>query len=358
MGKALAFLHLLLVLGSWVNSRALVHQGRYATGMDPPGQRVSESATRFLRSLIGTVETEKNQKGSMTERGLARTRAASSWRRWAKGPVQLRLVQRSTVWWPTWIGSSIIVSLLFVSIFWWFADGESFLSLNHRLPAEVLVVEGWVGRSGIHAAVAEFEQNGYQYIVASGGPTSGLWEDERGNYAEMAAGEILRLGVPKERLIVAPAASTESGRTFESAVAVRRALQAAGIDSKAINVFTFGSHARRSRLVFAKVDGPGTQVGVISWAPPGYVALPWWRSSERAREMLGETAGYLYEVLFNSGRGSNFPWSAHPAAQVSFLGGWAAAEAKGFMQDAVLNSARNDDDIRSPMISFKTARPQ
>src|SRR4029077_8696711 len=96
-------------------------------------------------------------------------------------------------------------------------------------------------------------------------------------------------------------------RTFESAVAAWRALQAVGIHPRTVNVFTFGPHARRSRLVFAKADGPGTDVGVIGWIPSGYVALPWWQSSERARELLAETAGYLYEVLFNSGRGSSAP---------------------------------------------------
>jgi len=60
-------------------------------------------------------------------------------------------------------------------------------------------------------------------------------------------------------------------------------------------------------LVFAKVDGPGTDVGVIGWIPSGYVVVPWWRSSERARELLEETAGYMYEVLFNSSRSSNSP---------------------------------------------------
>jgi uncharacterized SAM-binding protein YcdF (DUF218 family) len=219
----------------------------------------------------------------------------------------LRLAQRRTVWCPTWLGSFCIFALLVIPVAWWFTCGESFLSLTRRLPAHVLVVEGWIGRPGIRAAVAEFGQRGYQYIVASGGLTSGRWEDEPASYAEMAAGEMIRSGVPKERIIVATAEYTESHRTFESAVAVWRALQAAGIHPKAVNVFTFGPHARRSRLVFAKVDEPGTEVGVIGWIPPDYVAVPWWRSSERARDLLEETAGYMYEVLFNSGRSSNSP---------------------------------------------------
>ena len=53
----------------------------------------------------------------------------------------------------------------------------------------------WPG--GIRAAVAEFEGSGYHYIVASGGLTSGRWEDEPASYAKMAADEMIRLGIPK-----------------------------------------------------------------------------------------------------------------------------------------------------------------
>ena len=61
------------------------------------------------------------------------------------------------------------------------------------------------------------------------------------------------------------------------------------------------------QLVFAKVLGPGVQVGVIAWTPFSYQASPWWRSSDRARELLTETAGYVYELLLNSGRPANSP---------------------------------------------------
>jgi hypothetical protein len=33
----------------------------------------------------------------------------------------------------------------------------------------------------------------------------------------------------------------------------------------------------------------------------------WWQSSERARELLTETAGYIFEALLNSGRSVNSP---------------------------------------------------
>jgi hypothetical protein len=174
------------------------------------------------------------------------------------------------------------------------------------MPAEVLVVEGWIGDGGIRAAATEFEQRGYQYVVAAGGLTDRR-NDRRWSYAEMASRNLIRFGVPKDKIILAPATDTETQRTYESAVAVWKVLQARGMQPKALNVFTLGAHARRSRLVFAKVEGPGTAVGVVDWAPSDYGATPWWRSSDRAKELLEETAGYIYEALFNSGRSSSSP---------------------------------------------------
>jgi hypothetical protein len=115
----------------------------------------------------------------------------------------------------------------------------------------------------------------------------------------------MRSGVPESRIIVATARNVERERTFESAIAVSRALRSEHLHPSAINVFTCGPHASRSRLVFTKVFQPETNVGVISWAPATYRREPWWRSSDRAKDFLTETAGYFYETFFNSGRKSN-----------------------------------------------------
>jgi len=168
--------------------------------------------------------------------------------------------------------------------------------------AEVLVVEGWIGREGVRAAATEFEEHAYKYVATSGGPTSGRWEKERSNYAEMAGLELAELGVPRDKIIVAPCRDTETHRTFKSAAAVLRALAATHLQPKALNVFTYGPHARRSRLVYAKVFGSETDVGVVAWKPPEYGLEPWWRSSQRAKELLSESVGYIFELFLNSGR--------------------------------------------------------
>ncbi len=231
--------------------------------------------------------------------------------------LKLRFVRRRTLWFPTWLGFLCVASLFAAPVIWWCCYGESFLSLTERQPAEVLVVEGWIGRDGIRAAATEFVKQGYQYIVATGGVTTAeRWDEGGWSYAEGAEHELVRSGIPAERIIVATASEAKRQRTFASGIAVWQALHARGLHPKTMNVFTWGPHARRSRLVFAKVERPDTNVGVVSWTPASYGLLPWWRSSERAKEFLTETAGYVFEAIFNSGRSSNAPDKA-PFANLS-----------------------------------------
>lgn len=210
---------------------------------------------------------------------------------------------------PKWslkvLGACCAGVLLVTGATWLWIFGESFFALTRRLPAEILVVEGWIGNDGIRAAAAEFKSGGYQYVVATGGqPRDG---QNRSNYAELAAQELIRSGVSDDKVIVAPTGEMERERSFQSAAATWRALQQRGIHPAAINVWTLGPHARRSRLVYAKVYAPTTQVGAIAWAPAYYRIEPWWRSSGRAKCFVKEIVGYPFELLFNSGRLSNSP---------------------------------------------------
>jgi uncharacterized SAM-binding protein YcdF (DUF218 family) len=272
--------------------------------------RPSESR---LRNQMETDEAAHRNVGSG---GSSLKPESSSGRRRVNWLTQLRLIRRCEIWCPTWLGSFVMVTLFVIPAAWWFSYGESFLSLNQRLEPEVLVVEGWIGIDGVRAAQAEFERYGYRYIVATGDLHSDAWREDHWSLAEMTARELIQLGVPENKIIVAPAAETRTQRTFQSAVAVWRALRAKGIRPRNLNVFTQGPHARRSRLIFAKVEGPETQVGVVAWAPSGYEAAPWWCSTERAKALLTETSGYLFEVFLNSGRSSSSPSDVRLPASV------------------------------------------
>jgi hypothetical protein len=202
-------------------------------------------------------------------------------------------------------GCLFIAALLISGV--WVLKGEAFLCITDRMPARVLVVDGWISVQGIRAAKDEFTQGKYEYIVTTGGLTGNSWDAKRWSHAVESRKMLLHWGVSPERIILAELKHTEAQRTFESVIAVRDALIAKGVRTDALNVFTRGAHARRSRLTYAKVFEPETKIGVIAWSPPGYDHKHWWDSSERTVELLKETAAYLYELILNSGRFTNQP---------------------------------------------------
>jgi len=159
----------------------------------------------------------------------------------------------------------------------------------------------------MQAAAKEFNTGHYHYLVVTGGLTGESWSQHRWNEVEETIPFLVGSGVPRDRIIGSHAIDTDNHRTFEMAVASWRALRERGIQTTGINVFTLGVHARRSRLVFAKVFASSEKVGVISWSSRGYFEGPWRHSSPRAQSLLKETVGYLYELLLNSGRLSNAP---------------------------------------------------
>jgi hypothetical protein len=203
------------------------------------------------------------------------------------------------------MGWMCLFVVLVTPVLLWFFKGEAFLAATEKQAADVLVVEGWIAGPGIRAAASEFRSGGYQYIVTTGGLTSSRWGQQRWGYAEAAEHVLLKAGVPPNRIVLAPASDVNAQRTFASAVAVARVLKAKDLRPRAINVFSLGVHGRRTALVFQKVLGSQTKVGMIAWRPQEQYTGPWWRSSERAEAFITESAGYLFELLLNSGRGNN-----------------------------------------------------
>src|SRR6266540_3531401 len=154
----------------------------------------------------------------------------------------LRLVQRRTIWFPTLTGWLLIAFVVCGPLAGWFVKGESFLAVTGRRPAEVLVVEGWIGAEGIRAADEEYRLGGYHAVVAAGGLSGERWSRKRWNYAMEAEEQLLLMGVPREQVLLASSREAEIQRTFEMAAAARRAIDAAGLHPTAINVLTRGAH--------------------------------------------------------------------------------------------------------------------
>lgn len=209
------------------------------------------------------------------------------------------LFRRCTVWVPTRWGMlllAIFVVLVSGGICW---RTEPFLAATHRVSADVLIVEGWIGGEALRAAADEFENGGYRYVVAAGAFSS----NRRFGFAQIAAQALQQSGIPEAQIIVAQAPPVDVQRTFAAAAAARVALENHGIAPRGVNVFTLGTHARRTWVVYDKLEA--APVGVIGWRTSRDRLTPWWDSSERIKELLTESCGYLYERILNSGRLNN-----------------------------------------------------
>jgi hypothetical protein len=217
--------------------------------------------------------------------------------------VNLHLFQRRNIWWPTWKGWLLLFFVFVAPVTIWAWLGEPYLTRNDAVVADTLVIESWIQADALHAAAAEYRSGGYRHLVITGGLTGSKGSLRRRSYSSIATRELLDAGVAQAEIIAAETPDVENQRTYVMAVSVRRVLEERNVRPAAVNVFTAGAHARRSRLVYAKVFGPEVKVGVMAWTVWDRTASrPWWTSSERTLELIKETLGYSYELLFDSGR--------------------------------------------------------
>ena len=210
------------------------------------------------------------------------------------------IIERRERWGLTWrgwlfAGSAIIAAglLLFFGI-------HPLLAVTHPVNSNVLVVEGWVGKFAIDAAVKEFNAGHYDRVFTTGGPVEGMggYSNDFNTSASVGAELLVGAGLPASLVKMVPSHVSGRNRTFSSALALREYFLTNGVPVKNFNVLTEGAHARRTRLLFQEAFGKGVQVGIISVQNPDYDANHWWKYSDGVREVIGETIAYFYAKFF------------------------------------------------------------
>ena len=192
----------------------------------------------------------------------------------------------------------VLAFLVGLAIMAW-REAYPFLARQAPVPAETLVVEGWVSDDLLAQAAGWAESNGVKRIVATGGPIElGSYLASFRTYAEMTRARMEALGLgAKFELAAVPAEKVRRGRTRESA----RALKAAGAAAGAFNVASEGPHARRSWRAFRDEFAGQAQVGSVALEPEAYGRDDWWTCSEGVRSVISEVVAYGYDVLAGSG---------------------------------------------------------
>ena len=204
-----------------------------------------------------------------------------------------RLFRRRHVWLPTAWGALVLlavavalVGVLVRGVAFWLAPTEPAV---HDGGARTLVIEGWLDDTALDDAVPLIRSGRYQRVVTSGGPIE-TWREIQPwpSYAERAADHLRRRGVPATAVTAVPAPDLAQDRSYGSAVVVRRWARDQGIALPAVDVFSADVHARRSRLVYRMVFGPGVDVGIVAAQPHRYSLAHWWATSEGAKAVVGE----------------------------------------------------------------------
>ncbi len=210
------------------------------------------------------------------------------------------LIVRKLRWGLSWRGR-IMVALVILLMGWWLILSiHPFLAVTHRVPARILVVEGWIHYFGIDAALKEFKTGQYDQVLTTGGPVEGIGTSSSiyDTDAWQSAGFLKKAGIPAEVMQSVPSRFVGRDRTYNSAVTLSEWFRDHNMRVSSINVLTEDAHARRTRLLFQEALGPGVEVGVISAATPDYDARRWWRSSAGVREVVGESIAYVYAKVF------------------------------------------------------------
>jgi hypothetical protein len=172
---------------------------------------------------------------------------------------------------------------------------HSFLAVNSPIPADVLVVEGWLPDYALKGAMAEFQSGSYRQLITTGVALPiGYYLAEYKTFAELAAATLLALGFEASRLTAVPTDNALKDRTAAAAVTLKQWLSTSDLKVSAINLYTMGAHARRSWFIFKEALAPDIKVGIIAAEPLDYDASTWWQSSAGVKTVMFETIGYVY----------------------------------------------------------------
>jgi hypothetical protein len=206
-------------------------------------------------------------------------------------------IRKREVWLPTRQGFLLLALLAAALLYGAVRSLYPFLALNAPLPdSSVVIIEGWMSDEEI-AATVEAVRPRDPLLVATGGPVFfglGLMEEE--TYAGVTASRLLRLGVPPEAILCAPAPDTPFDRTYAAALAARDALAAQGLRGQPCTIYTVGAHSRRSLYLYRQAFGPDWPVGIVSLDSRQYDLRRWWRSSHAFKHVTGEWISWIYTL--------------------------------------------------------------
>ena len=221
-------------------------------------------------------------------------------------PFCLGILRRSWAIGLTARGWLVVATALFLALLaavWALRGAYHFLAVNAPVRGGVLVVEGWVGDEDLALATEEYRRGGYLVWCVTGEPLEkGSHLIAYHDYATLTVAAFAAMGGEPGVLQPVRWQTVRRDRTYASALALKAWLQEHGYPLDRVNIVTSGSHARRSRLLYEKAFGPGTQVGLTVSPERCFDPDRWWTTSMGFRSVMNELIAYVYARFFFRGR--------------------------------------------------------
>ena len=182
---------------------------------------------------------------------------------------KIKLLKRKECTVLTWQGWILILAVLFFFFTGFLKFIPGFLSVNKPITGNILVLDGMMPDFSIKEAIHVFDTGNYDLIVVTGGKIqTGYFIGGYQTMAEVTAASFLQMGFNNEKIVAIPGGEYKRDRTYNSAVSLKQWIKGNNINVKKIDVLAVGSHARRSRFLFARAMDKEYEVGIISVKDP------------------------------------------------------------------------------------------
>ena len=200
----------------------------------------------------------------------------------------------------TWQGWTIFLSVILFLLIILSQLVYPFLAFSNRINGDIMIVEGWLPDYALEKVVLDFNSGPYKFIATVGGPLAqgSYLAEEYNTEAELSAAALIKIGIDPNKLYAIPTPAVERDRVYASAIELKKWLDNSRIEIQALDIYSLGSHSRRSWLIYQHIFNPNIEVGVVAINNKDYDSNKWWNSTLGVKTIIIETISYIYTIYF------------------------------------------------------------
>ncbi len=214
--------------------------------------------------------------------------------------IKLRLISRKTRTRTTPFGKVLILTLIVIISIFTLRGLNKFLSVTDSVSSKTMAVEGFLPDYTLKNVLTTFYNGGYEKMIIIGKPIGqGYYLSGYSTSADLMRGTLIEMGLDSNLIVsVSIPGNVIRDRTYSTGLLLFNWFNTSDPELKNVNIYTFGAHARRSRLLFKKALGDDYEIGIISGEDLSYDQSKWWKSSKGFRTVLNESLAYFYARFF------------------------------------------------------------